>query len=76
MCYLEKFRNKTSIKIKKQEVGSALKASWNLLFTMDGARGRTRTGTGITPQGILSPLRLPISPPGLVSCNILAGFAL
>ncbi len=30
----------------------------------NGARGRSRTGTGITTRGILSPLRLPISPPG------------
>jgi hypothetical protein len=28
------------------------------------ARGRIRTCTGIAPLGILSPLRLPISPPG------------
>ena len=27
-------------------------------------RGRTRTGTTISGRGILSPLRLPISPPG------------
>src|SRR2546427_2423578 len=27
------------------------------------AEGRTRTCTGVAPQGILSPLRLPISPP-------------
>src|SRR5579863_4298567 len=26
---------------------------------IDGADGRTRTGTGISPRGILSPLRLP-----------------
>jgi hypothetical protein len=30
----------------------------------NGARGRSRTGTGREPRGILSPLRLPISPPG------------
>jgi hypothetical protein len=30
----------------------------------DGAQGRSRTGTGFKPRGILSPLRLPISPPG------------
>ena len=29
-----------------------------------GARGRNRTGKEISPRGILSPLRLPISPPG------------
>ena len=36
-----------------------------------GARGRNRTGTGVTPRGILSPLRLPISPPGqgLMQCE-------
>ena len=28
----------------------------------DGAEDRTWTGTGITPRGILSPLRLPIPP--------------
>src|SRR5207249_1078239 len=27
------------------------------------AEGRTRTCTGVAPQGILSPLRLPVSPP-------------
>jgi hypothetical protein len=32
---------------------------------VSGARGRTRTGTGFNSRGILSPLRLPISPPGL-----------
>ena len=30
----------------------------------DGARGRNRTGTDITVRGILSPLRLPVPPPG------------
>ena len=30
-----------------------------------GARGRTRTGTTLTDQGILSPWRLPIPPLGL-----------
>jgi hypothetical protein len=29
-----------------------------------GARGRNRTGTSVTTRGILSPLRLPIPPPG------------
>ena len=29
-----------------------------------GARSRGRTGTAVTSRGILSPLRLPISPPG------------
>ena len=29
-----------------------------------GARGRSRTGTEVSFRGILSPLRLPISPPG------------
>ena len=28
-----------------------------------GAEDRNRTGTGITPRGILSPLRLPVPPP-------------
>ena len=31
---------------------------------MYGARGRTRTGTRVKSRGILSPLCLPISPPG------------
>ncbi len=31
-----------------------------------GAQGRSRTGTGFNSRGILSPLRLPVSPPGLV----------
>ena len=31
---------------------------------MYGARGRTRTGMEVKLRGILSPLRLPISPPG------------
>ena len=30
----------------------------------NGARGRTRTDTEFNLRGILSPLRLPISPPG------------
>ena len=30
----------------------------------DGARGRSRTGTDVTVRGILSPLRLPVPPPG------------
>src|SRR6266545_3500438 len=30
-----------------------------------GVQGRIRTCTGVAPQGILSPLRLPISPPRL-----------
>lgn len=30
----------------------------------NGARGQTRTGTEFNLRGILSPLRLPISPPG------------
>ena len=29
----------------------------------NGAGDRNRTGTGITPRGILSPLRLPVPPP-------------
>ena len=29
-----------------------------------GARGRNRTGTDVTVRGILSPLRLPVPPPG------------
>ena len=29
---------------------------------IDGAASRNRTGTGITSRGILSPLRLPVSP--------------
>ncbi len=35
------------------------------LIDFIGARGRTRTGTAQS-RGILSPLRLPVSPPGLV----------
>ena len=35
------------------------------MLDMIGARGRNRTGTGISSRGILSPLRLPIPPPGL-----------
>ena len=31
-----------------------------------GARGRSRTGMGYNSRGILSPLRLPISPPGQI----------
>ena len=31
---------------------------------MDGAQGRSRTGTEFNLRGILSPLRLPVSPPG------------
>lgn len=32
-----------------------------------GARGRNRTGTRVTPRGILSPLRLPVPPPGQIA---------
>ena len=32
-----------------------------------GARGRNRTGTTDEGRGILSPLCLPVSPPGLLS---------
>ncbi len=32
----------------------------------NGARGRNRTGTDVEVRGILSPLCLPISPPGLL----------
>ncbi len=35
-----------------------------------GARSRNRTGTEVSLRGILSPLRLPISPPGLDSSGI------
>jgi hypothetical protein len=35
-----------------------------LLHKVYGARGRTRTGTRVKSRGILSPLCLPISPPG------------
>src|SRR5579863_5830956 len=37
-----------------------------LSFTI-GARGRNRTGTRVTPRGILSPLRLPVPPPGQIA---------
>jgi hypothetical protein len=33
-------------------------------FSLIGARGRTRTGTAVTGRRILSPLRLPVPPPG------------
>ncbi len=33
-------------------------------ISLDGARGRGRTGTRGKPRGILSPVRLPIPPPG------------
>ena len=39
-----------------------------ILFAKNGARSRTRTGTEL-PRGILSPLCLPISPPGLRGPN-------
>jgi hypothetical protein len=35
------------------------------IYELIGARGRSRTGTDVVIRGILSPLRLPISPPGL-----------
>lgn len=35
----------------------------DVLGYLDGARGRNRTGTAVN-RGILSPLCLPISPPG------------
>ena len=36
---------------------------------LTGARGRNRTGRGVSSRGILSPLRLPISPPGRLVCQ-------
>jgi hypothetical protein len=36
------------------------------LETIIGAQGRSRTGTGFNSRGILSPLRLPVSPPGQI----------
>ena len=38
-----------------------------------GARGRSRTGTGVASRGILSPLRLPIPPPGQTLKKLEAG---
>lgn len=35
-------------------------------FAVIGAQGRNRTGTGFNSRGILNPLRLPVSPPGLL----------
>jgi hypothetical protein len=35
------------------------------MFLKDNAEGRTRTGTGVTPQRILSPLCLPFHHPGM-----------
>ena len=35
-----------------------------VLFYLSGAQGRTRTGTEVILQRILSPLRLPIPPLG------------
>ena len=37
-----------------------------LLLCNDGARGGTRTRTPVAGKRILSPLRLPVSPPGQV----------
>src|SRR5205809_802960 len=39
-------------------------------FTGCGARDRNRTGTSLSGPGILSPVRLPVSPPGhaLIRC--------
>ena len=34
-------------------------------FDLSGARDRNRTGTSLSGPGILSPVRLPVSPPGL-----------
>jgi hypothetical protein len=33
-------------------------------FDLSGARDRNRTGTSLSGPGILSPVRLPVSPPG------------
>ena len=38
-------------------------------FLRNGAQGRTRTGTDFKVRRILSPVRLPISPPGLIQLN-------
>ena len=36
---------------------------------LNGAQGRSRTGTDFKVRRILSPVRLPISPPGLIQLN-------
>lgn len=36
------------------------------ILCLSGARGRSRTGTRDEPRGILSPVRLPIPPPGQI----------
>src|SRR5690606_13556291 len=46
----------------------------NITIDLVGARDRNRTGTAVTRRGILSPLCLPISPPGRVSWGL--GFGL
>ena len=40
-----------------------------LLAHINGAQGRSRTGTDFKVRRILSPVRLPISPPGLIQLN-------
>ena len=58
-------RNK---KASKPRVKSGLRGFRGILLSsIYGARGRTRTGTRVKSRGILSPLCLPISPPGLTS---------
>ena len=41
----------------------------NFRVKTNGARGRSRTGTDFKVRRILSPVRLPISPPGLIQLN-------
>ena len=62
ICGMDKYpRNK---KASKPRVIIRVKRLWSYLYKKGGARGRTRTGTRVKSRGILSPLCLPISPPG------------
>ncbi len=48
------------------EVTGTLWTLWDVLKQVSGAQGRNRTGMEDAPRGILSPLRLPIPPLGLI----------
>ena len=62
-CLVSSTSTATSTKSSEEESTDTSESNGSPLFS--GARGRNRTGTNFTVRGILSPLRLPVPPPGL-----------
>jgi hypothetical protein len=61
-CGFEKGVNLTKI-IIQNSLEAESRTSWRIKETLRiGAGGRNRTDTGWKPRGILSPVRLPVSP--------------